>query len=1824
MADEDFVNPVADERPAASADGDDDEASQDSANPEFVVDGTSLGVLGADNPARLAIFAIMFNPLMDVFTMGLVAASFIVLFLQLPAQIEALSASDIDNINIMDIVVLVVFTVESLLKIVALGLVKGESTYLQSGWNQLDFIVVLCSWVDVVGGTDMPFFRLVRGLRALRPLRKLRLVEGLASVVHFYPYVLNVCLFMVFFMCIFGTIGVQLFGGTLSYQCVGNNREWYGPGDAEPHALTNATLVRCPHTLGCKDADGNTVKYPNDMACIHVVVHGPGMMNQGAVAYPYADDRIYETGIYGFDSIWNAFITQFVVTTMDEWPAISHPMMEAGGMNDSLVWMFFFTTVMLLAIVTANLFVSVICFAFGNVDHSAEDAEGRIHVRKVRALFDRIDEDGGGTIDAHEVEDLAHLIDIELTPEQVLQATSEMDEDGSGTANFEEFIHWWDSSSPIAAKLRRGIIAEEALIGASFDRIDEDGSGSLSIEEVGQLASVMGTSLSTEELADTIAGLHVQQGEVSFHSFSEWWLAGGEIAQKLMKSAKGEGQKLETMFSKLDSNGSGNIDEADFETCGASAFGFAIDKAKSAEILSEMRSESPRAGASSEGIDMDTFAAWWKSENPFAMETRLAQQDDEADIRRMFERMTALSGKETGRIGEPELKDVCEKLGYPQSTEQIRNTLSDIDSGSDGQVEFNEFYVWLNAGSEFATQIRNGLEILLAKEAQKPFPYIPGVSENLNAIVEGNAFDLAIMAIVICNTGFMCLEHHGSEPWLSDLVHASEIIFTIVYMGEACMKIVGLGMLPYFQVKLNCMDFGIVCTSVAGFFLPALSTFASFRVIRLVVKMLRVVRLATVFARNDGMVLLLRTVVGSSGLLGALFTFIFAFMCLISIAAGHTMGICHMAKASPELENGQEIGTDGFPRENFYYFSDAVLSNFQIMSGEDWAPMMYRYMNCSGQWAVVYFVFVVVFTNFFLLNIFVAVILENFELSEEEKLIKQQSRFTEAQGTKPQSRQFAEDFVDAVDDAPSARRVAKVVEKGLAIDDDSADDPDSLDPTEEEEMPEKTCGCCSMQSGARLTCVNLSESGLFNGFIMVIIIICAVVIAVEGPPDATYLKGEDNAIALLETINYIVYVIFLFEMTVRIVAYGFFGNSKAYWSSGWNRLDFLIIVVSTIDIVLAIAGENGHFFRIFRVLRVLRPLRMIQFNDGMRVVFDALLDCMPTVFAVVMLSFLFYITFAILGVSIFGGMFYRCDCGGEWGKPELNCTVDDFEALNRVACIEQGGLWENPPYNFDNIFSALRTLFVCSTTEGWIDIMHSGMDVTATLDTDQPELGFYTAPKQDASYGFALYFVAFILIGTFFITNIFIGVLVNFFGEANGSLLLTSSQQQWMQTQDLCRSVKSKVLDPPEGGLRGFLYPISVSPIFANLMNLLILINVFILMSESVPISYETESFFKTANVALLCCFTLEMAVKLIALGPIDYWDDNWNKLDSTTVIASWIGEYFEGIGGVQALRAVRVLRLVMLLKQAKTLRSLIATLLKSMVPASNIFCLLALVYFCFATVGMYLYGNITKGEFVTKLDNFDDIFHAMRLLFQISTGQDFMNLMHELELGGAKFVFPFFSSFVITSIWVFFNFFVAVVLENFERNFAATQMELSIWHVAEFKRLWHELTDPPEHATMPALNLAELVPRLPAPLSSIVDEGPLWLNRVLFELKIDIMEKPDSTVNFHETLLALCLVSHSYDGLTYAQQQIKKAEIKAKVSKYAGRVVVLCARTFLLSRKPPPEEMAKRLRASGAVTDEELQRKWKMALRGMRLLLLDSVIRTNKLTGSATSTDWD
>jgi hypothetical protein len=42
--------------------------------------------------------------------------------------------------------------------------------------------------------------------------------------------------------------------------------------------------------------------------------------------------------------------------------------------------------------------------------------------------------------------------------------------------------------------------------------------------------------------------------------------------------------------------------------------------------------------------------------------------------------------------------------------------------------------------------------------------------------------------------------------------------------------------------------------------------------------------------------------------------------------------------------------------------------------------------------------------------------------------------------------------------------------------------------------------------------------------------------------------------------------------------------------------------------------------------------------------------------------------------------------------------------------MDLGGSWVNSSMNFDNILSAIVTLFVIASTEGWIDMMWQGVD----------------------------------------------------------------------------------------------------------------------------------------------------------------------------------------------------------------------------------------------------------------------------------------------------------------------------------------------------------------------------------------------------------------------------------------------------------------------------------------------------------------------------------
>ena len=86
-------------------------------------------------------------------------------------------------------------------------------------------------------------------------------------------------------------------------------------------------------------------------------------------------------------------------------------------------------------------------------------------------------------------------------------------------------------------------------------------------------------------------------------------------------------------------------------------------------------------------------------------------------------------------------------------------------------------------------------------------------------------------------------------------------------------------------------------------------------------------------------------------------------------------------------------------------------------------------------------------------------------------------------------------------------------------------------------------------------------------------------------------------------------------------------------------------------------------------------------------------------------------------------------------------------------CIDQGGLWLNRTFNFDNMINGLVMLFVMSTTAGWSEMMFQTIKST---DID-------LVPGEERSIYWVLFFVVFMIVGCFFFLNLFIGVVINTF-----------------------------------------------------------------------------------------------------------------------------------------------------------------------------------------------------------------------------------------------------------------------------------------------------------------------------------------------------------------------------------------------------------------------------------------------------------------------------
>ncbi|XP_042168259.1 voltage-dependent T-type calcium channel subunit alpha-1I-like, partial [Oncorhynchus tshawytscha] len=130
---------------------------------------------------------------------------------------------------------------------------------------------------------------------------------------------------------------------------------------------------------------------------------------------------------------------------------------------------------------------------------------------------------------------------------------------------------------------------------------------------------------------------------------------------------------------------------------------------------------------------------------------------------------------------------------------------------------------------------------------------------------------------------------------------------------------------------------------------------------------------------------------------------------------------------------------------------------------------------------------------------------------------------------------------------------------------------------------------------------------MFDHIILLFIFLNCITIALERPDIQTHSTER----VFLSVSNHIFTVIFIAEMTVKVVAQGLYSGEAVYLKSSWNVLDGLLVFVSLLDILVSIASAGGNrilgILRVLRLLRTLRPLRVISRAPGLKLVVETLI-----------------------------------------------------------------------------------------------------------------------------------------------------------------------------------------------------------------------------------------------------------------------------------------------------------------------------------------------------------------------------------------------------------------------------------------------------------------------------------------------------------------------------------------------------------------------------------------------------------------------------------------
>uniref|UniRef100_A0A8B9CFH9 Voltage-dependent L-type calcium channel subunit alpha n=1 Tax=Anser brachyrhynchus TaxID=132585 RepID=A0A8B9CFH9_9AVES len=1035
-------------------------------------------------------------------------------------------------------------------------------------------------------------------------------------------------------------------------------------------------------------------------------------------------------------------------------------------------------------------------------------------------------------------------------------------------------------------------------------------------------------------------------------------------------------------------------------------------------------------------------------------------------------------------------------------------------------------------------------------------------------VVKSKFFYWLVILLVALNTLSIASEHHFQPEWLTVVQDNANRVLLALFVAEMLLKMYALGLRQYFMSLFNRFDCFVVCAGILETILVELSTLSPLGISVLrCIRLLRIFKITRYWTSLSNLVAsLLNSVRSIASLLLLLFLFIIVFALL-----------------GMQLFGGKYDFEDmEVRRSTFDNFPQALISVFQILTGEDWNSIMYNGImayggpSFPGMLVCIYFIILFVCGNYILLNVFLAIAVDN--LAEAESLTSAQK--AKAEERKGQLRiTTSEDLPQGHVATPSLGDPFLFPPCDHPAGDDEEDEPEiplspRPRPLAELQLKEKAVPMPEASSffifsptnKFRMLCHRIVNATWFTNFILLFILLSSISLAAEDPIRAESFRNQilgyfDIGFTSVFTVEIVLKLpvpcsaSLLTPPAPQMTAYGAFLHKGSFCRNSFNILDLLVVAVSLIS--MGIESSTISVVKILRVLRVLRPLRAINRAKGLKHVVQCVFVAIKTIGNIVVVTTLLQFMFACIGVQLFKGKFYSCSDPSKLTEKECRGDFIDYVDGDPTQIELKKRVWFHNDFHFNNVFSAMMSLFTVSTFEGWPELLYRA------IDTNDENKG----PIYNYRVEIAMFFIIYIILIAFFMMNIFVGFVIVTFQEQGESEYknceLDKNQRQCVQYALKARPLRRYI---PKNPYQYQIWYVVTSSYFEYLMFFLILLNTICLGMQHYNQSAEMNHISDILNVAFTVLFTLEMILKLMAFKAKGYFGDPWNVFDFLIVIGSIIDVILSEIDvtflhvpssppsphpsqhchpdpddnsrvSITFFRLFRVMRLVKLLSRGEGVRTLLWTFIKSFQALPYVALLIVMLFFIYAVIGMQMFGKIAMvdGTQINRNNNFQTFPQAVLLLFRCATGEAWQEILLDCSYGklcdpesdfaegeeytcGTGFAYFYFISFYMLCAFLIINLFVAVIMDNFDyltRDWSI----LGPHHLDEFKRIWAEY-DPEAKGRIKHLDVVTLLRRIQPPLGF----GKFCPHRVACK-RLVCMNMPlnsDGTVTFNATLFAL------------------------------------------------------------------------------------------------------